>query len=392
MCDGQSKKTSLFSWGSGLQGQLGLGNEMNALPTPNEVVDLQDHNISFLTASGDVSAVITEEGSIFTWGKTKGGSLGSTGGSTMTTNLLSPTPIEAMDVRFKTMSCGRTHMAAITENGKLITWGNPDYGKLGHPSKEQEQKTGYKPRNYAEYADIDFVQGLDDKPVMQVACGFQHTACLTTSGDVYTWGNGKLGALGHGDWTPISTPKKVEGISNVKKIDCGGDFIVILDKDGKLFSWGQNRYGQLGIIGTNTFKQNKPAKINLPPSVKVVDFSCGEDHSAILTETGEIFTWGYGNDGQLGHKDRTNLNSPKKLQFGEKIKKVVCGGGHTGILTEKSELYLFGRGRDGQLGRGDSLESMASYRTEPKRVDAVDNKVVDMALGNNHTLALTLKL
>lgn len=63
------------------------------------------------------------------------------------------------------------------------------------------------------------------------------------------------------------------------------------------------------------------------------------------------------------------------MQFDTKILKVVCGGGHTGVISavDKS-LYLFGRGRDGQLGRGDEIESMAAYRTEPKRVDAIQKK------------------
>lgn len=52
----------------------------------------------------------------------------------------------------------------------------------------------------------------------------------------------------------------------------------------------------------------------------VVDISCGEEHSAFLNEKGEVFTWGYGNDGQLGHKEKTNLNQPKKLTFPENIK------------------------------------------------------------------------
>lgn len=84
-----------------------------------------------------------------------------------------------------------------------------------------------------------------------------------------------------------------------------------------------------------------------------------------------MYTWGYGNDGQLGHKEKANLNTPKKLLFEEKVKKVVCGGGHSGIITNNGELYLFGRGRDGQLGRGDEIESMAAYRTEPKIVSAL---------------------
>jgi len=41
------------------------------------------------------------------------------------------------------------------------------------------------------------------------------------------------------------------------------------------------------------------------------------------------------------------LNTPKKINFDNKVKKVGCGGGHTGILTKDGELYLMGRGRDG---------------------------------------------
>jgi len=65
-----------------------------------------------------------------------------------------------------------------------------------------------------------------------------------------------------------------------------------------------------------------------------------------LNDKGEVFTWGYGNDGQLGHKEKTNLNQPKKVAFEGKVSKIVCGGGHTGLITE-GKLFLFGRGRDG---------------------------------------------
>lgn len=67
---------------------------------------------------------------------------------------------------------------------------------------------------------------------------------------------------------------------------------------------------------------------------RVVDLSCGEEHSALLTNEGEVFTFGYGMDGQLGHKERNNQNTPKKIVFEKRIKKVSCGGGHTGIVTE----------------------------------------------------------
>jgi len=71
-----------------------------------------------------------------------------------------------------------------------------------------------------------------------------------------------------------------------------------MDKDGKIYSWGSNRYGQLGITGTNTYKVNIAVEIKLPHEVsRVIDFSCGEEHCAFLSDKGEVFTWGYGNDG-----------------------------------------------------------------------------------------------
>ena len=72
--------------------------------------------------------------------------------------------------------------------------------------------------------------------------------------------------------------------------------------------------------------------------------------------------------------------------------KVKCGAGHTGIISMEGDLYLMGRGRDGQLGRGDKLESAATERNVPTLVDFFQSKnlkVDDMALGANHSMAMT---
>ena len=96
----------------------------------------------------------------------------------------------------------------------------------------------------------------------------------------------------------------------------------------------------------------------------IKDFSCGEEHAAYIDSRGNLHSWGYGQDGQLGHGDKESSNIPKKLSFPHKVEKVVCGGGHTGLVTTDGDLYLMGRGRDGQLGRGaDATESSATSRT-----------------------------
>ena len=46
-------------------------------------------------------------------------------------------------------------------------------------------------------------------PVRQVACGWQHTLCLTQAGSVYSWGYGEEGQLGHGDAEDSLSPREV---------------------------------------------------------------------------------------------------------------------------------------------------------------------------------------
>lgn len=94
---------------------------------PHEVEELSDKNVIRIYAKGDVSAALTQDGEIFFWGKTKGGALG----SHFSTNLMVPTKIEFENLKFKELSLGTTHFAAITEDGRIVTAGNPFKGKLG---------------------------------------------------------------------------------------------------------------------------------------------------------------------------------------------------------------------------------------------------------------------
>jgi len=74
---------------------------------------------------------------------------------------------------------------------------------------------------------------------------------LSEDGNVYSWGYGKNGALGHKETIDVTQPKRIEGLSNIIKIECGCDFTMALDKDGKLWAFGSNNYGQLGLSGQN---------------------------------------------------------------------------------------------------------------------------------------------
>ena len=72
-----------------------------------------------------------------------------------------------VETGFKQLSVGKAHAAAITSDGKLLTWGDSDNGKLGH-KPEEKSKSAYRPKNYADNSKIGYV---DIENVVQVSCG-----------------------------------------------------------------------------------------------------------------------------------------------------------------------------------------------------------------------------
>mgnify|MGYP001184691533 FL=1 len=89
---------------------------------------------------------------------------------------------------------------ALTVDGKVFSWGEGDDGKLGHCSRLSCEK----PR---------LIEALKAKRVRDVACGSSHSAAITSNGELYTWGCGEYGRLGHGDNVTQLRPKQVKKIN-----------------------------------------------------------------------------------------------------------------------------------------------------------------------------------
>ena len=242
---------------------------------------------------------------------------------------------------------------------------------------------------------------MSHEKIIDVKCGYNHTICLTDYGSVYSWGYGKDGVLGHGNNENISLPSKIkyfeENKIKIKKINSGMNYCLVLSDNGTAFSWGKNEYGQLGL-GTKT----QQSKVNIPQPLKVGNLEIeyifsGEDHSALITKNKEVYLWGFGLDGRLGNKMKMNLNSPSKLILEKKssdFKKVACGGHHTAFLTNSGDLYICGNGRDGEMGNGENLQSSSVSISEPILVihfKLTNEKVVDIACGSSHSIALVEK-
>jgi len=94
---------------------------------------------------------------------------------------------------------------------------------------------------------------------------------------------------------------------------------------------------------------------------KVTDVVCGKEHSLLLTEHGQVFSWGGGSRGQLGHGNLASEEKPKLIMAldGMRIRKIAAGGWHSACISQYDDLYMFGWNESGQLAQPTNLTKPA---------------------------------
>jgi alpha-tubulin suppressor-like RCC1 family protein len=153
------------------------------------------------------SGVITEEGHLYTFGNGNWGILGH--GNEKNVSFKTPKLVEkfaSRDIKIKDIAFGRYHAAAIASDGSLYTWGYG--GKAGYFNYFNQEigALGHgKIDAFFTPERVDFFQQHNLK-VEQVACGINHTVALCDNGQVYTWGQGLYGVLGNGNNSPSLPP------------------------------------------------------------------------------------------------------------------------------------------------------------------------------------------
>mgnify|MGYP006148858641 CR=1 FL=1 len=174
----------------------------------------------------------------------------------------------------------------------------------------------------------------------------------TVKGKLYAFGSGDYGRLGHGDNQPKKMAKLVEVLRDrdIIKFSCGPRHTLALASDGTVYSWG---FGGDGQLGHGDFQlQTMPAKIKALQGEHIIDISCGEKHSAALTSGGDVFTWGDGSLGQLGLGDQRKQHTPHRVMElqGRMILQISCGHYHTACIDKDENVYTWGQGGSGRLG------------------------------------------
>jgi alpha-tubulin suppressor-like RCC1 family protein len=232
---------TMWAWGRGSNGQLGLGNTTNR-SSPVQVGALTNWSKISKSILG-ASAAIKTDGTLWTWGENIHGQLGLGN----TTDRSSPVQVGAL-TNWADVVFGNTHTAAIKTDGTLWTWGTNFFGQLGLG-------------NTTSYSSPMQVGSLTNW--LQVSAGGSHTLAIKTNGSLWAWGYNdgyndgygvtKTGVLGLGTTNTYSSPVQVGALTNWLQVATGRYHTLALKTNGTLWAWGGNYSGGLGTGNTTYY-------------------------------------------------------------------------------------------------------------------------------------------
>ncbi|EDV29650.1 uncharacterized protein TRIADDRAFT_19228 [Trichoplax adhaerens] len=141
------------------------------------------------------------------------------------------------------------------------------------------------------------------KCFIQLAVGSSHVVAISSDRTAYSWGNGCMGQLGHGNLMSYERPTMIENLKgkSIYRACCGNRFSIFLSENGIIMTCGAGNSGCLGHGGWTPY--TIPRLIESLLSKDISSISCGNEHVMALTTDGTVFTWGTGSYGQLGLGD-----------------------------------------------------------------------------------------
>uniref|UniRef100_A0A8C4H0W8 HECT-type E3 ubiquitin transferase n=1 Tax=Dicentrarchus labrax TaxID=13489 RepID=A0A8C4H0W8_DICLA len=266
------------------------------------------------------------------------------------------------------------HTLSITIEGEVFSWGDGEYGKLGHGNSATQK-----------YPKI--IQGpLFSKVVVCVSAGYRHSAAVTNDGELYTWGEGDFGRLGHSDSQSRNVPTLVKDISGVGQVACGSSHTIAVAQDGRtVWSFGGGDNGKLGHGDTN--RVYRPKVIEALHGFIIRKVCAGSQSSLALTSAGQVFAWGCGSCLGCGSSETTSLR-PRFIEDLSitKIIDISCGDSHCLALSHENEVYAWGNNTMGQCGQGHTSTPI----TKPKKVLGLEGvSIQQITAGTSHSLAWT---
>ncbi|EFQ34633.1 GDP/GTP exchange factor [Colletotrichum graminicola M1.001] len=282
--------------------------------------------------------------------------------------------LSAKDVGVVQIACGGMHVAALTKDNKILTWGVNDQGALGRDTnwdgglrdadaeeeEEDDDDSGINPRESTPTA-VGAEYFAPEAKFTQVVASDSATFALTEDGRVYGWGTFRSsdGILGFTEKIQIQkTPEYLPTLKNITALAAGSNHILALDDKGVVVAWGCGQQNQLGrrIIERNKLASLVPQSMGIPKG-KINRIACGSYHSFALAKDGSVWAWGLNNFAETGiemgaGEDDAVVLRPTVVESLKdyKVKQIAGGEHHSLACTEDGKLLTWGRLDGHQVG------------------------------------------
>ena len=213
-------------------------------------------------------------------------------------------PIDRMWMQYDIMS------VAIDTDGKLWVWGQNDYGEVGS-GNTQDTYVPYCPSDNP--SNSIYGKTVVDYAPMSSAENYLSVMVLCSDGTVHTCGYNGYGQLGQGDTNTRYNFVQVPLLSDIVQIARGRERYTscyALKSTGEMYSWGYAGESQLGH--GNTTQMNIPMQIMYfaTNSINIVNMGAAGGNAWAISDTGDLYTWGYNGYGNLGHNGTTTTATP----------------------------------------------------------------------------------
>ena len=378
----------LVSWGAAGEARLGQGRQVSPTAPPGAVHvfrSVSGVGVSSVSCGKQHSVIISQAG-VYSWGCNKYGQLGLGVSPAQLSMCAVPRHVTGLqDVHVTHVSAGQFHTACTDSSGRVYTWGWGVHGQLGHGGVEDASSP-------------TLVTALRRHVVTSVACGYAHTLALTRDGRVYSWGCGLFGQLGTGATVKQVRPVRVRLPGRVVKIVSGYFHNIVIMDSGEVMTWGANpqilrleaqQRKKEKLLQKQVEEKRRQEMMNsdemsedqtleslhpqdhssvstsdqhLTPHLLdtgpmsgqlIVSAAAGSQHSAVLTDQGQLFTWGRNLEGQLGLGNRQSVKVPTLVTAltSDTVVTVSAGADFTVVVTDTGSVMAWGSNAAGQLGR-----------------------------------------
>jgi alpha-tubulin suppressor-like RCC1 family protein len=336
-----------------------------------------------VSAAAHHTLVVAGAGHVYAFGLGKGGRLG-TGDE-----LHQPLPVRVLGAiankHVVSVAAAENHSLCVTECGSVYSWGSNRFGQLGMKSTSATDVSRCLPRR---------VDDLKNIPSVAVAAGARHSVALTERGEVYVWGDNKDGQLGLNRRNGVHNVQRVEALwkntSSCKAaiaIAAADHSTLILTTPtgsglpvNSLYSWGHGNHIPTRVQFSEPHYQGRP--------INPVAIACARYHNAAVTSDGLVYTWGLHAE-PLGTASRASASKPQLVagmlpeNGGGLAVAVSASENHTAVITESGALFTWGA----TIGKGVLGHSKVRWQEEPKKVASV-YRAVGVSAAKEHTVLL----